>query len=137
MELVRTHYRLIRMQEVREGESPPWRWCGAADSQRRDHLEHHCAVFYLRRVRVYSLIVGDLKSQEGWELIALDDQEAEFRRRGEELIFSLQRDGEIEQVGERKVLKYSWSGQWWSNAGVQRLEGIARPWEAWHKVCET
>ena len=117
MELVRTHHRLIRMQEVREGESPPCRWCGAADSQRRDHLEHHCAVFYLRRVRAYSLIVGDLKSQEGGELIALDDQEAEFRRRGEELIFSLLRDGEIESVGERKVLRYSWSGQWWSNAG--------------------
>ena len=74
--------RQLGMQEVREGESPPCRWCGAADSQRRDHLEHHCAVFYLRRVRVFTLIVGDLKSQQGWELKALDDQEAEFRWRG-------------------------------------------------------
>ena len=51
--------------------------------------------------------MGDLKSPEGWELIALADQEAEFRWRGEELIFSLQRDGEIEPIGERNVLRYS------------------------------
>ena len=89
----------------------------------------------MRKVRVFSLIVGDLRNQEGWELITLDDQEAEFRWRGEELIFSLQRDGEIEPVGVRKVLRYSWSGQWWSNAGVQRPVGIARLWEAWQDSC--
>ena len=35
----------------------------------------------------------------------------------------------------RKVLRYSWSGQWWSNTGVQRLVGIARLWEAWQDSC--